>query len=92
MTSPRSVIRGRLLALQAALTARHIATRLDPTGLAVMDGGGQQVDTITVWPWPPDQDAYWYFDCAGNAVASAADAAGAADATITAMRQSGIDA
>lgn len=90
MTSSRDAVRRHLLALQTALTRRGITTRLDRTGLAVLAPDGEQVDTVTVWPWPPNQDALWFFDCTGEPVAAVENVAGAADATIAAMRKSGI--
>lgn len=90
MTSPRDAVRRHLLALQTALTRRGITTRLDRTGLAVLAPDGEQVDTITVWPWPPCQDRLWFFDCTGEAVRAVEDVDGATEATVGAMRRSGI--
>jgi hypothetical protein len=81
--------RARLEALQANLTPRSIATRMDAESLAVLAANDEQVDTITCKPWPPDSDAWWYFDCTGTAIAEAGDVIGAALAIVGNLRRSG---
>lgn len=80
--------RARLEALQANLTPRSIATRMDAESLAVLAANDEQVDTITCKPWPPDSDAWWYFDCTGTAIAEAGDVIGAALAIVGNLRRS----
>lgn len=82
--------RARLEALKANLDARGILARLDDGSLAVLAPTDVQVDTITCKPWPPDQDAWWYFDCEDRAIAEAGDVVGAAVAILGAMHQSGV--
>lgn len=93
MESARSgTAKDRLAALKANLDARSIATRADDGSLAVLDGRGEQVDTITCRPWPLDGDRWWFFDCEDGPLAEAGDVIGAAVAIVGAMHRSGLHA
>lgn len=92
MESARSdTARARLAALKIHLDARGVTTRLDTESLAVLDSAGtEQVDTITVRPWPVDRDAWWFFDCTDTAIAESGDVVGAGVAIVGNMHRSGI--
>ena len=92
MESARSdTARARLEALQANLTPRHVLTRLAGESLAVIDPATDRtVDTITVRPWPPAQDALWFFDCEDAPLADAEDVVGAAVAILGNLSRSGV--
>lgn len=94
MTSPRTVTdtaSDRLAALKANLDPRGVLSRLDSDSLAVIDPATDRtVDTITVRPWPPAQDALWFFDCLDRAFADAGDVVGAAVAILGDLGRLGV--
>lgn len=73
------------------LDPRGVLSRLDDASLAVLDPATDQtVDTITVRPWPPAQDALWFFDCLDQAFADAGDVIGAAVAILGDLQRLGV--
>ncbi|MEV4672154.1 hypothetical protein AB0K34_10930 [Actinomadura sp. NPDC049382] len=81
----------RLAALKMNLDPRGVLSRLDGDTLAILDPATDQtVDTISVRPWPPAQDAPWFHDCLDTPVADANDVIGAAVDIIGSLQRLGV--